>query len=422
VSALPDLQPEALHGLAGEYATAVEPYTEACTAGVLVSTLVSFGSAVGRNAFMPVGGITHHPNEFALLVGPTATARKGDSMQLGLRPIEHASLEWRECQLGGFGSGEAVVDAVRDPDIRLEGDETKVVDAGATDKRLLVFEEELAHVIAVAGREGSTLSSLLRKAWDGRRLENRTKGRRLIATGAHVSALTGITPEELIRRMPDTEVANGFMNRFLIVAVARARTRSRPTPIPATFDRDWGEAFREALAFAREHPGPMAWSDDGGALWDRAYVKQLSVERAGLAGSACARAEPHALRLAMIFALLDCSKTIQLDHVQAALALWNYCEQSTRLIFGDRLGDPDADAIVREVRERGKLTRWEVNNFFGRNRSADQLDRALQRLIELKLLREEREDSGGRPTTIYFPYEENEVNEESATKPKAGAA
>jgi Protein of unknown function (DUF3987) len=408
----PKLSPYAVHGIAGEYAEAVEPYTEACTAGVLVSTLVSFGSAVGRNAHTQVGGITHHPNEFVLLVGPTATARKGDAMQLGIRPVELASVEWRECQLGGFGSGEAVVDAVRDPDVRLEGDKETVVDPGAVDKRLLVFEEELAHVIAVAGREGSTLSSLLRKAWDGRRLENRTKGRRLIATGAHVSALTGITAEELVRRMPDTDLANGFMNRFLIVAVMRARSRPRPRAIPATFDRDWGDTFREALAFTRKHPGPLAWGKAAGKLWDHAYVEQLSVERAGLAGAACARAEAHALRLSMVYALLDCSKTIESEHVEAALALWRYCEQSARLIFGDRLGDPVADAILRELRVRGEMTRWDVNNFFGRNRSADQLDQALERLLELKLIREEQRATEGRPATVYFPYEVNEGNEE----------
>jgi hypothetical protein len=113
-SRVPKLEQDALHGLAGEYAQAVAPYTEACPAAVLVATLVAFGNAVNRNAFMPVGGTTHYVNEFALLVGPTATSRKGDSMQLGIRPIEQANPEWRDCLLGGFGSGEAVVDAVRD--------------------------------------------------------------------------------------------------------------------------------------------------------------------------------------------------------------------------------------------------------------------------------------------------------------------
>jgi hypothetical protein len=409
---LPKLEPEALHGIAGEYAAAVQSYTEAPIVGILAGTLVSFGSAVGRSASVPVGGVVHYPNEFGLLVGPTATARKGDAMQLGLRPVELAIPAWRDRQLGGFGSGEAVVDAVRDPDTRLEGDEEKIVDVGVTDKRLLVHEEELSHVIAVAGREGSTLSSLLRKAWDGRRLENRTKGRRLIATGAHISALAGITAEELVRKMPDTEYANGFMNRFLVVSVARARTLSRPPKIPATFDRDWGEAFREALQFAHAQPGEMIRADDGNDLWDRAYVDELSVDRPGLAGAVCARAEAHALRLSMIYALLDCSREICEEHVAAALAFWRYCEQSAFLIFGDRLGDPVADTIRHEVRVRGELTRWEANNLFGRHRSAAELDRALLELIRLGLIREEQRATEGRPVTVYLPCEESEESEE----------
>jgi len=412
----PKLERAALHGIAGEYAQAVQPYTEASIVAVLASLLGAFGSAAGRNAFLPVGGVTHHPNEFVLLVGPTATARKGDAMQLGLRPLQLASPEWRECHLGGFGSGEAVVDAVRDATVSLEGDEEKTIEAGVSDKRLLVHEEELSHVIAVAGREGSTLSSLLRKAWDGRRLENRTKGRRLIATGAHVSALAGITPEELVRKMPDTEYANGFMNRFLIVAVARARTLSRPPTIAASFDRDWSDAFREAIAFTHgPGAGVMTRSEGGNELWDRAYVEQLSVERPGLAGAICARAEAHALGLSMIYALLDCSRVIRLEHIEAALAFWRYCEQSAFLIFGSRLGDPVADTILTELKARGELSRWEISNLFGRHRSAAELDRALQELLRLDLIREERRATEGRPMTVYFPCEESEVSEERST-------
>ena len=48
-----------------------------------------------------------------------------------------------------------IVDEVRDPiRIRDEDGTEKLVDEGSTDKRLLVFEAEFGHVIAVASREG----------------------------------------------------------------------------------------------------------------------------------------------------------------------------------------------------------------------------------------------------------------------------
>ena len=52
----------------------------------------------------------------------------------------------------------------------------------------------------------------------------------------------------------------------------------------------------------------------------------------------------------MLYALLDGSAVIRLEHLQAALAIWRYCEESARLIFGDKLGDPDADVILGGTR------------------------------------------------------------------------
>lgn len=414
VNGLPTLEQEALHGPAGEYALAVEPYTEACPTAVLVSVLVAFGNAAHRNAFMPVGGQTHYANEFALLVGPTATARKGESMQLGVRPIEQANPDWSNCLLGGFGSGEAIVDAVRDPTVGTVDGEEKVLDQGVSDKRLFVFEEELAHVIAVAGRDGSTLSSLWRKAWDGRRLENRTKARRLTATGAHVSALAGITPEELVRRMPETEYANGFMNRFLIVAVRRTRQLPSPPRIPPEFDSEWAERFGQALAYVRKGgAGAMHRAKAAELLWQEAYCDELSVERPGLAGAVCSRAEAHTLRLSMLYALLDCSRSIRYEHVQAALALWHYCERSAYLIFGDRLGDPIADAIVTELRERGRLTRTEANDLFGGHVKAGRLDEAFAVLTRLGQAYSVVESTNGRPLTVLFPCGKSELSGKS---------
>jgi hypothetical protein len=51
----------------------------------------------------------------------------------------------------------------------------------------------------------------------------------------------------------------------------------------------------------------------------------------GLAGAATARAEAHTIRLALIYALLDCSERIcleHLEHLEAGLAVWRYSATS----------------------------------------------------------------------------------------------
>ena len=62
-------------------------------------------------------------------------------------------------------------------------------------------------------------------------------------------------------------------------------------------------------------------------------------------GAATARSEAHAARLALIYALLDASNEIDLEDLEAALAVWTYAQASSEWTFGDSLGDPTADDI-----------------------------------------------------------------------------
>jgi hypothetical protein len=60
----PKLDEAAMHGLAWRWAEAVQPFTEASPVGILAVTLVAFGNAAGRGAYVPVTATRHHGNEF----------------------------------------------------------------------------------------------------------------------------------------------------------------------------------------------------------------------------------------------------------------------------------------------------------------------------------------------------------------------
>jgi uncharacterized protein DUF3987 len=290
------------------------------------------------------------------------------------------------------------------PRLELDDDgNERTVDPGAADKRLLINEEEFGHVLAVAGREGSTLSALVRSAWDGHRLENRTKARTLLATNAHVSLLAGITSTELVAKTSELEAANGLLNRFLIVASRRLQLLPSPPAIPLEFDAEWSRRFGAPLRFARGQAAMLPTLVREAAaqtLWEDVYASELSVERFGLAGAVCARAEAHTLRLSMLYALLDESTVIRREHLEAALALWRYCEASARLVFGDRLGDQIADAILAALHGAPQgLTRHEIVRLFSGHRRKDELDSALALLMTLGLVTVETDTTGGRPVT-----------------------
>jgi hypothetical protein len=141
----------------------------------------------------------------------------------------------------------------------------------------------------------------------------------------------------------------------------------------------------------------MRRDEEARALWRQVYPK-LSEGRPGLAGSVTARAEAQVARLACIFALLDLSSVVQVEHLRAALALWSHCEQSVRYIFGDSLGDPIADEILRALRQSADgLTRTHIRDAFKRNKNTAVIGPALDILVEYGLASYAMEATGGRP-------------------------
>ena len=136
--------------------------------------------------------------------------------------------------------------------------------------------------------------------------------------------------------------------------------------------------LHKAIEFARKAE-EIKRSDGTRELWATVYQK-LSEGKPGLLGAMTARAEAQVLRLSILYALLDCSRTVEPEHLKAALALWGYCERSTYWIFGTGTGDVNADKIAVALRGAGSwgLTRTEISqNVFKNNVSSDVLDSAL---------------------------------------------
>ena len=86
------------------------------------------------------------------------------------------------------------------------------------------------------------------------------------------------------------------------------------------------------------------------------------------------------------------------------LALWEYCEKSAKFIFGDYLGDPIADEILRGVRESGDdgITRTEISSLFGRNKPSWQINLALKTLLEKAMIQKEKVSGPGRTAERFY--------------------
>ena len=139
-------------------------------------------------------------------------------------------------------------------------------------------------------------------------------------------------------------------------------------------------------------------------FWIEVYGP-LSRGEEGLLAAATRRAEAHVVRLAAIYATVDCAESISLPHLKAALALWRYSADSARWIFGDSLGDPTADDIWTLAKDRpAGVTRTEVRDLFSRNKKAREIDRALTILEEAgRLTHHHANDVRGRPAEVWTP-------------------
>ena len=377
---------DAYQGLAGEIVSALAPTTEADEVGLLGTLLVLFGAVVGRGRTY-WHGADHGPNLFLTLVGPTSTGRKGTAWSVTGSVLDRVAPGWRSIVVPGIGSGEGLVTRLKPAD----GD-------GPPDPRALILETEMSRLLIASQRDGSTLGAVLRSAWDGTPLGSFLARRAALVTDHHVSLLAHITPEDLRDKLRDVDAANGFGNRFLWLAVRR----SRRVPFPERPDRvlapDLTRKLHEAIAVASV-PSNLTLSPDAADRWEEVYTA-LSTDRWGLLGALTSRAEAQVIRLAIVYALLDRSTRIDIDHLDAAVALWDYSERSARYIFGDSTGNALADFLRRHLRDCGEISKTEIKQFESRPRARQQAIDVLVGLGLARIITRPHGPGGGRPTTF----------------------
>jgi hypothetical protein len=276
-----------------------------------------------------------------------------------------------------------------------------IVDPGVPDKRLYVVEPEFSGVLAVAKRQGNTLSKYIRQAWDSGNLATIVKTAPARTTGALISIIGHITAAEFRNELDQVSVANGFANRFLIICAKRSKALPFGGSLSAETCAQLGAKVAAALETARGI-GAVRFDDVTRAGWAALYPT-LSEGQPGLVGALLARAEAHVVRLAMLYALLDCSGVITVDHLNAAVALWEYAEDSAKHVFGDLLGDSVADAILAALRQAGSggMTRTQIRDLFDRHFSSVRIASALSILAQQGKAKKTVRQTGGRPAETW---------------------
>jgi hypothetical protein len=387
----PDMANEAYVGLPGEFVKAVAPYSEADPVGILLHALVGGGCLIGTGPHVLVEHTPHYARLNVILVGQTSFGRKGTAWSIPRFLFSSVEAEWSKRRVkSGLSSGEGMIYHVRDA----EGN-----DPGEPDKRLLIIESEFASALTAMERQGNTLSPKIRDAWDHGTLSPMTKRDRLTATGAHICIVGHITPEELRRSLSVTERASGFANRFLFALVKLSRYIPSGKGVPPSVLDPYITRFARTIRCAQTLQ-ELARDTEAETLWAKVYP-QLVQEPPGLTGAMLGRGAAQVLRLSFIYALLDEAESqrkdpaIRVPHVLAALAVWEYCRASVIHIFGDAVGDPVADRLLRVIKQ-GPQTDTNLYEVLGK-RDGGRKDVALDLLLRLNRVHKVKVPTAGRP-------------------------
>jgi hypothetical protein len=408
----PPMRPEAFHGVVGQIATLMAQHCESSPEVLLLHGLVIVGNIIGRSAYVYGGGPQLYPNEFAVFVGETARGRKGTAYSMWEQLAQLVNRDWFEgCLSGQTQTGEGIVHRVRDerygvaPGKKKKGEplEEVLLDAGISDKRLLILEEEFSHALKMAQRSGNTLSETLRKAWDSpRSLRTDNKNSPLKANDPHVSLIGHTTRDELLGTLKMVDLNNGMANRVLWCAARRTGD------MPNAEFLDWKHqpAIIEQLKeiFSQRFPNTaepdfFSRTNEAKNYWDQLYRKLNAEKQSSTIDAVLARDTSHILKIALIFAITDKALNIETGHLKAALAVIDFCRDSARWIFGQATGNKLANNILLALRRSpAGLTRTNIHeDVCYRTTPKSQLDAALAELAKNKLAKMSLEDAKKGP-------------------------
>jgi hypothetical protein len=392
---VPRPDPACLYGLVGDIARTGSQSTEANPYAVAASAIAYLSAALGRRAYMPIGDNINHVRLFFIHVGRSSRGRKGTSKSL-IKMIDKV-LRNRNQKLapnfhtGGLSTREGLATLIHDG--YREG---KTVVPPIDDKRLLVMESEFANILQQSKRDGNTLSAALRDAWDGTSIKPAIKNNPVTTTDPHITIIGDITPSELRTLMDRRELSNGFANRFIFFWAEGEKVVALPPPTPATVIDALTDRMAQVLSYvgADQHGKNdaicMELGPDARSLYEDIYLDELQDRSAGerITGLLERRA-PMLLRLAMLFALTDQTKVIEVHHINAALAWVRYWVESVKFIFqsadeeaGTALASDIAKRIATFLNDHAQATRTELSRkCFSGHVHKSVIDTALDELL-----------------------------------------
>jgi hypothetical protein len=384
----------------GEYVLANDPHTEADKDAVYMQAFEIFANFIGTNLSFRINNTVLHTNGFLMIVGNTALARKGTSYNDAAEPfLSHAdTVGYMESRVvKGVSTGEGIVSYVADKD-------------GNTEGRLLLYLPEFHKVMTLLKRPENILSPLLREAYDGMKLSIPTKTNPLTASAAHISIVSHTTAGEFSRTASTVDFVNGLFNRMCFVWVSDGKVLPNPGRVSELATKNLAIKLAEVKDWV-DNGGvgrELAWSYAAEAFWTDYYRSIRVASGDEFIDALIARAPVHVIKHAMRQAALDCSETIELIHLERAIAIWDRCRESAVRLVKTRNPDmDDRDRLLQAILDKGSMTRTECYDLFRGTRMATDVNGFIDYWVaEGKLARGKAKRKDGSAEVLSAPKQQ----------------
>jgi hypothetical protein len=257
---------------------------------------------------------------------------------------------------------------------------------------------------------------VMREAFDSGNLSTITINPRK-ALGAHICIIGHITQEELKVRLGTLEMVNGFCNRFFWVYSKSNKSlpnsRGVPIEIIKKYGRKLGDLCRKASKVGEVTRTPAA-----DVLWKKEY-KTLREDKPHFTGKLLARGETIVLRLSLLYALMDGKTQIDVVHIRAALAVWEYNEWTVTYLFGwkdKQAADTPAESQslrnkLLELLQVGEHSQSDLTKAMQKVAKADEVTATLEELAKEHLVHSYKQPTKSKPITMWSLNGQHETQE-----------
>lgn len=313
---------EVFHGWFAGYLELVKDTTEAPDQFHLAAMMTIVGAWSGRKVYTKLASGRIYPNLYTVLVGNSAESKKDTAISRAWNTPE--APEWIRTR-------------TNPPYIERNGVESQqsFVKGLTSNSNAIIRMSELSELFANARRKGtSTILTMLIKTFDNPpQISNDSLTNPAFVANPSVSILAGTQPDVLAADMIGTDISSGFANRIMFVP----GSGKGPNPWPDEVDekalwQHWQQLRDAITSYGDNVYIPVNRTPEVIALWERFYTTprgESAMER-----TMSQRHQVMALKVALIYAMSDRSKTIELEHLQRAIAWIDWSWGCVRQLMG----------------------------------------------------------------------------------------